>query len=266
MKKAKTIRDAFADGKAFIPFITAGDPDLESTKRFILAMEEAGADLIEIGIPFSDPIAEGIVIQEADIRALASGTTTDKIFEMVREIREQTDMPLVFMGYLNPVFHYGYERFFTKCQEVGISGVIIPDLPFEEKGECADIAASHGVDVISMIAPTSEARIGAIASEAKGFLYVVSSMGVTGVRSEIKTDLQSILTAIRKVTDLPVGIGFGINTPEQAARMAELADAVIVGSAIVRLIAEHGPESAPFISKYVRTMKDAISSNPSNRV
>ena len=242
MKKAKTIRDAFADGKAFIPFITAGDPDLESTKKFVLAMEKAGADLVEIGIPFSDPIAEGIVIQEADIRALASGTTTDKIFEMVRELREETDMPLVFMGYLNPVFYYGYERFFTRCEEVGISGVIIPDLPFEEKGECADIAAAHGVDVISMIAPTSEYRIGAIASEAKGFLYVVSSMGVTGV-------------------DLPVGIGFGINTPEQAARMAELADAVIVGSAIVRLIAEHGAEAAPYISQYVRTMKDAISSN-----
>ena len=186
MKKAKTIRDAFADGKAFIPFITAGDPDLASTKKFILAMEKAGADLIEIGIPFSDPIAEGIVIQEADIRALASGTTTDKIFDMVRELREETDMPLVFMGYLNPVFYYGYERFFTKCEEVGISGVIIPDLPFEEKDECADIAAAHGVDVISMIAPTSESRIGAIASQARGFLYVVSSMGVTGVRSEIK--------------------------------------------------------------------------------
>lgn len=261
MKKAKTIKDAFAGGKAFIPFITAGDPDLASTKRFILAMEKAGADLIEIGIPFSDPIAEGIVIQEADIRALASGTTTDRIFDMVRELREETDMPLVFMGYLNPVFYYGYERFFTKCEEVGISGVIIPDLPFEEKDECADNAAAHGVDVISMIAPTSESRIGAIASQAKGFLYVVSSMGVTGVRSEIKTDLASILAAIRRAADLPVGIGFGINTPEQAAGMAELADAVIVGSAIVRLIAEHGTESAPYISKYVRTMKDAISSN-----
>ena len=198
------------------------------------------------------------MIQEADIRALASGTTTDKIFEMVRELREETDMPLVFMGYLNPVFYYGYERFFAICEEVGISGVIIPDLPIEEKGECADIAATHGVDVFSMFAPSSEDRIGAIASEAKGFLYVVSSMGVTGVRSEIKTDLGSILAAIRRATDLPVGIGFGINTPNQAARMAELADAVIVGSAIVRLVAEHGTEAAPYISEYVRTMKDAI--------
>ena len=256
--KYKTIKNAFDHGKAFIPFITAGDPDLESTKEFILAMEKAGADLVEIGIPFSDPIAEGIVIQEADIRALASGTTTDKIFEMVAELRRETDMPLVFMGYLNPVFYYGYERFFSRCEDVGISGIIIPDLPFEEKGECSEIAAAHGVDVISMIAPTSEDRIRAIASDARGFLYVVSSMGVTGVRTEIKTDLASILAAIRQATDIPAGIGFGINTPEQAAEMAELADAVIVGSAIVRIIAQHGKEAAPFISEYVGKMKAAI--------
>ncbi|MBE5998577.1 MAG: tryptophan synthase subunit alpha [Eubacteriales bacterium] len=259
MKKVRTIRDAFDHGKAFIPFITAGDPDLESTRRFILAMEEAGADLIEIGIPFSDPIAEGIVIQEADIRALASGTTTDRIFDMVADLRRDTDMPLVFMGYLNPVFYYGYERFFTRCEEVGISGVIIPDLPFEEKGECAETAAAHGVDVISMIAPTSEDRIRMIAGEAKGFLYVVSSMGVTGVRSEIRTDLASIIAAIRQATEVPAGIGFGINTPQQAAEMAQLADAVIVGSAIVRLIAEHGREAEPFIRDYVQSMKKAVS-------
>ena len=266
MKKAKTIRDAFANGKAFIPFITAGDPDLESTRSFILAMEKAGADLIEIGIPFSDPIAEGVVIQEADIRALASGTTTDKIFKMVKELREETDMPLVFMGYLNPVFYYGYERFFARCEEVGISGVIIPDLPFEEKDECVDIAAAHGVAVISMIAPTSEDRIMAIAKEARGFLYVVSSMGVTGVRSEIRTDLKSILTAIRAASDIPAGIGFGINTPEQAAQMAQLADGVIVGSAIVRMIAEHGKDSAPFISEYVKQMKEAKRKSDKKRI
>ena len=190
---ARSIKDAFAGGKAFIAFITAGDPNLAATEEYILEMERAGADLIEIGIPFSDPIAEGVVIQEADLRALKSGTTTDKIFDMVGRLRQKTDMPLVFMGYLNPVFHYGYERFFTRCEECGISGIIIPDLPYEEKGECEAIAAAHGVDVISMIAPTSESRIRAIASEARGFLYVVSSMGVTGVRSEIKTDLASIL-------------------------------------------------------------------------
>ncbi len=256
--KYKTIRDAFADGKAFIPFITAGDPGIEKTKEFILEMEKAGADLVEIGIPFSDPIAEGIVIQEADIRALNAGTTTDQIFEMVAQLREQTDMPLVFMGYLNPVFHYGYDRFFANCQKVGISGIIIPDLPYEEKNECAQIAASYGVEVISMIAPTSEARIQMIAKEATGFIYVVSSMGVTGVRSEIRTDLGSIISAVKEVTDTPAAIGFGINTPEQAAKMAQIADGVIVGSAIVRIIAEHGEDAAPYIYEYVKSMKDAI--------
>ncbi len=255
---SKTIRDAFNNGKAFVAFITAGDPNLEKTEEYILAMEKAGADLIEIGIPFSDPIAEGIVIQEADLRSLKAGTTTDKIFDMVADLRTKTDMPLVFMGYLNPIFYYGYERFFTKCEELGISGVIIPDMPYEEKGECVDIAAAHGVDVVSMIAPTSEERIRTIASEARGFLYVVSSMGVTGVRSEIKTDLGSIMQAIKEVTDVPAAVGFGINTPEQAAEISKVADGVIVGSAIVRIIEKYGEDAAPYISDYVKKMKDAI--------
>ncbi len=255
---SKTLKDVFSNGKAFIAFITAGDPNLAKTEEYILEMEKAGADLVEIGIPFSDPIAEGIVIQEADIRALSAGTTTDKIFDMVADLRTKTDMPLVFMGYLNPVFHYGYERFFTKCEELGISGVIIPDMPYEEKGECVEIAAAHGVDVVSMIAPTSEERIQTIASEAKGFIYVVSSMGVTGVRSEIKTDLASILTSIKEVTEVPAAVGFGINTPEQAAKIAQISDGVIVGSAIVRLIEKHGENAAPYIYEYVKSMKDAI--------
>lgn len=258
MSKVRTVRNAFDHGKAFIPFITAGDPSLEKTEEFILAMEKAGADLVEVGIPFSDPIAEGIVIQEADIRALSGGTTPDQIFEMLRDLRTKTDMPLVFMGYLNPVFHYGYEAFFARCEEVGISGIIIPDLPYEEKGECAPIAAAHGVDVISMIAPTSEERIRTIASDAKGFIYVVSSMGVTGVRSNITTDLDTILAHIKAVTDIPAAIGFGINTPEQAKKMASIADGVIVGSAIVRLVAKYGGDATPYIEDYVRSMKDAI--------
>lgn len=258
MSKVRTVRNAFDHGKAFIPFITAGDPSLEKTEEFILAMEKAGADLVEVGIPFSDPIAEGVVIQEADIRALSGGTTPDQIFEMLRDLRTKTDMPLVFMGYLNPVFHYGYEAFFARCEEVGISGIIIPDLPYEEKGECAPIAAAHGVDVISMIAPTSEERIRTIASDAKGFIYVVSSMGVTGVRSNITTDLDTILAHIKAVTDIPAAIGFGINTPEQATKMASIADGVIVGSAIVRLVAKYGGDATPYIEDYVRSMKDAI--------
>lgn len=252
------IAEAFNHGKAFIPFLTAGDPNLEKTEEFILEMERSGADLIEIGIPFSDPIAEGIVIQEADIRALASGTTTDKIFDMVATVRPQVRIPLVFMTYLNPVFHYGYERFFSRCQEAGIDGIIIPDLPFEEKGELDDIAAAHGVDLISMIAPTSEERIQKIAAEAKGFLYVVSSMGVTGVRSEITTNLGAILENIRKATDVPACVGFGINTPEQAAEIASIADGVIVGSAIVRLAEQYGGHAAEHIGAYVRKMKESV--------
>ena len=255
---ARTIKDAFKGGKAFVAFITAGDPNLDKTEEYILEMERAGADLIEIGIPFSDPIAEGVVIQEADLRALQSGTTTDGIFDMVEKLRRKTDMPLVFMGYLNPVFHYGYERFFARCKECGISGIIIPDLPYEEKGECEEIAAKYGVDVISMIAPTSAARIRAIASEARGFLYVVSSMGVTGIRSEIKTDLSSILAAVREASDIPAAVGFGINTPEQAAKVAQIADGVIVGSAIVKIIARYGSEAGPYIYDYVKSMKEAI--------
>ena len=241
---SKTIKNAFDHGKAFIAFITAGDPDLESTKRFILEMERAGADLIEIGIPFSDPIAEGIVIQEADIRALKAGTTTDRIFDMVAELRKETDMPLAFMGYLNPVFYYGYDRFFSRCRDVGVSGVIIPDLPYEEKGECSKVAASYGVDVVSLVAPTSKERIRTIA--------------VTGMRSEITTDIASMMHEIREASDVPAAIGFGINTPEQAAEMARLADGVIVGSAIVKIAAQYGAEAAPHIYEYVKKMKDAI--------
>ena len=255
---ARTIKDAFTGGKAFIPFITAGDPNLEKTAEFILEMERAGADLIEIGIPFSDPIAEGVVIQEADLRALQSGTTTDGIFDMVEKLRQKTDMPLVFMGYLNPVFHYGYDRFFKRCRECGISGIIIPDLPYEEKGECDGIASKYGVDVISMIAPTSASRIRSIASEAKGFLYVVSSMGVTGVRSEIKTDLVSILSSVREASDVPAAVGFGINAPEQAAKVAKIADGVIVGSAIVKIVARYGDQAGPYIYEYVKSMKEAV--------
>ena len=252
------IRQAFQNGKAFIPFITAGDPTIADTERFILEMEQAGADLIEIGIPFSDPIAEGIVIQEADIRALASGTTVDSVFELAERLRKQTQIPLVFMTYLNPVYFYGYDRFFARCGEIGIDGIIIPDLPFEEKGDVDEAASRYGVDLISMIAPTSEERIRAIAKEAKGFLYVVSSMGVTGMRSEINTDLGTMVESIRAVSDVPAAIGFGINTPEQAAKMAGLADGVIVGSAIVKIVEQHGADAAPALAGYVKSMKDAI--------
>lgn len=246
--------------KAFIAFLTAGDPSPDCTVDFILEMERAGADLIEIGIPFSDPTAEGVVIQEANIRALKGGMTTDGAFEIVRRVREKSRIPLAFMTYANPVFHYGYDRFFARCEDLGVSAVIIPDMPFEEKQEMEEPAGRHNVAVISMIAPTSESRIQTIASQARGFIYVVSSMGVTGVRSEIRTDLGAIVESIRKVTDVPCAIGFGISTPEQAKKMAAVSDGAIVGSAIVKIIAKYGAEAAPELYRYVKDMKEAVGS------
>lgn len=250
---------AFNGHKAFIPFVTAGDPDLETTENLALEMAEAGADLIELGIPFSDPVAEGIVIQQADERALASGTTTDKIFDMVRRLRQKTDVPLAFMTYLNPVYVYGAERFLKNCAECGIDALIVPDLPFEERGELLPFCEESDVRLISLIAPTSEERINMIASEARGFVYCVSSLGVTGVRSNITTDLGAMVKRIKAAKDIPCAIGFGISTPAQARAMAAVADGVIVGSAIVKLVAEHGRDSIGPVGGYVGQMKAAIS-------
>lgn len=252
------VSDVFQNGKAFIPFVTAGDPDLATTEQLIPAMAEAGADLIEIGIPFSDPIAEGIVIQEADMRALASGTTTDRIFDIVKRIRKKMDTPLAFMTYINPIFVYGAERFLSRCKDCGIDALIVPDLPFEEKQELLPYCKSFGIDLISLIAPTSKERITAIAKEAEGFVYCVSSMGVTGVRQEITTDIGEMVSLVKKAKDIPCAIGFGISTPEQAKKMAASADGVIVGSAIVRMIAQHGKDCVGPVCRYVKEMKDAI--------
>lgn len=252
------IREAFKNGKAFIPFITCGDPDLETTGKAVRAAVENGADLIELGIPFSDPTAEGPVIQGANIRALAAGTTTDKIFDFVRELRKDVHVPMVFMTYVNVVFSYGAERFMSACSEIGIDGIILPDLPFEEKGEFSDVCRKYGIDLISLIAPTSCERIAVIAKEAEGFIYLVSSLGVTGTRSEIKTDMQAIADTVREYTDVPCAVGFGISTPEQAADMAAKSDGVIVGSAIIKLLEKYGREAAPYVGEYVKSMKDAI--------
>lgn len=252
------ISRAFENGKAFIGFVTAGDPDLETSEKIMLKMAEAGCDLIEIGIPFSDPIAEGPVIQEANLRSLSQGTTTDKVFELTERVSKQIDIPLVYMTYLNVLFKYGYDNFLEKAVKSGISGVIIPDLPFEEKQELQSVAEKYGIDVISLIAPTSENRIKMIASNSRGFIYTVSSLGVTGTRSEITTDLDTITKHIKDVTDVPVAIGFGINTPEQAKKYADIADGVIVGSAIVKIIAKYGKNAPDEVYKYVKSMKDAI--------
>lgn len=252
------INTAFANGKAFIPFVTCGDPDLETTAAVVREMAAAGADLIELGIPFSDPTAEGPVIQGANIRALAGGVTTDRIFNLVRDLRQDVSVPFVFMTYANVVFSYGAERFIRTCQDIGIDGLILPDLPFEEKEEFLAICHAHEVDLISMIAPTSKDRIAMIAREAEGFLYIVSSMGVTGTRRAITTDVGAIVEIVRQHTDLPCAIGFGISTPEQAQHMAQYADGVIVGSAIVKIVERYGRDAAPHVGDYVRDMKTAI--------
>ena len=254
------IEKAFKDGKAFIPFITCGDPTLEVTEQIVYAMERAGADLIELGIPFSDPTAEGPVIMEANLRALEGGVTTDKVFDMVTKIRKNTQIPMVFMTYANVVFSYGTERFIKKASELGMDGIILPDIPYEEKEEFETVCVQYGMDFISMIAPTSHDRIRMIAKDAKGFLYCVSSLGVTGARSEIKTDIGNMIELVREVSDVPCAVGFGISTPEQAKHMAEISDGAIVGSAIVRLCGEHGKECVPYIEDYVRSMKNGVRS------
>lgn len=252
------IRKAFEHDKAFIPFITCGDPDLETTYKSVKAAIENGADLIELGIPFSDPTAEGPVIQGANLRALSGGVTTDKIFDLVKRLRGETDIPMVFMTYANVVFSYGSGRFISICGDIGIDGLIIPDLPYEEKDEFLPYCREYGVALISLIAPTSGDRVAMIAKEAEGFIYVVSSLGVTGTRSSIETDLSSIVDIIRENTDVPCAIGFGISTPAQAHDMAALADGAIVGSAIIKLLEQYGKDAPEYIGAYVKSMKEAL--------
>lgn len=252
------IQNAFENKKAFIAFVTGGDPDLSVTEQLIYTMEEAGADLIEIGIPFSDPIAEGEVIQTANERALAAGCTTDKLFDLVERVRKTVQIPLAFMTYINPIFTYGKVRFIKRCKEVGIDAVIVPDLPYEEKDELDELCQAYQVDLISLVAPTSNDRIRMIAKEARGFLYCVSSLGVTGVRTEIKTDIKSMVSLAKEVTDIPCAIGFGISNPETAAIMAKESDGVIVGSAIVKLVGKYGKDSIPYVHDFVKSMKEAI--------
>jgi len=252
------IQTAFANGKAFIPFITCGDPDLKTTAAVVRAAVANGADLVELGIPFSDPTAEGVVIQAANLRALQGGVTTDKVFDLVRDLRGDVKVPMVFMTYANVIFSYGADKFIATCADVGIDGLILPDLPFEEKGEFLPCCRKYGVDLISLIAPTSENRIAMIAREAEGFVYIVSSLGVTGVRSEIKTDLTSIVAAVRANAKIPCAVGFGISTPAQAKQMATLSDGAIVGSAIIKILAKYGEDAPKFVGEYVKSMKDAL--------
>ena len=252
------IAAAFDHGKAFVAFITCGDPDLETTGRAVRAAVANGADLIELGIPFSDPTAEGPVIQEANLRALKAGTTTDRIFDFVQELRRDVTVPMVFMTYANVIFSYGAEKFISTCEKIGIDGLILPDLPFEEKEEFLPLCRKYHVDLVSLIAPTSENRVAMIAREAEGFIYLVSSLGVTGTRSEITTDLKPIIRTIRENAKVPVAIGFGISQPEQAKAMAAISDGAIVGSAIEKILAQYGKDAPEHIGVYVNSMKKAV--------
>jgi len=253
------IQKAFDEHKKlFIGFVTAGDPNLEVTKEIVLEMVRAGAGIVELGIPFSDPVAEGEVIQRADVRALAAGTTTDKIFALVKELRQEVEVPLVFLTYANPIFTYGCEKFFAQCAEAGVDGVIVPDIPFEERDELLPFSKPHGVEIISLIAPTSRDRIKMIAQKAEGYVYLVSSLGVTGVRKNITTDIPAIVSEIRKVTKVPVAVGFGIAEPAQAKAMAKVSDGAIVGSAIVKIVEKYGKDASQHVYDYVKRMVEAV--------
>lgn len=248
----------FKDQKAFISFVVAGDPTFDATVDYVVALAEAGCDLVEIGIPFSDPVADGPEIQAADLRAFKQDMTTARVFELVAAIRQKTTVPLAFLTYANIVFKYGYEAFARQCQQLDVGGLIVPDLPLEESSELRPTLDRYGIALVPLIAPTSDpARIAAIAKQAQGFIYVVSSLGVTGMRQRITTDITSLVAQIRAVTKIPIAIGFGINRPEQARHMAKLADGVIVGSAIVHIIAEQQAVEAR-LTDYTHAIKTAI--------
>lgn len=246
------------DTKSLIVFFTAGDPNLDKTKEYILTAEKAGADVVEIGIPFSDPLAEGPVIQEANIRAMSRNIKVDDVFAMIEEVRKETDIPLVFLTYMNPVFFYGYDAFFKQCKKVGIDGIIMPDLPFESHTEIKDYTTNYDVKLISLIAPTSKERIKAIASKSEGFVYAVSSLGVTGVRQEITTDIESLVSEIKKYTKTKVAVGFGISRPDQVKEYSAYADGCIVGSAIVKLVEKHKSNANTYLEEYISELKQAM--------
>lgn len=245
--------------KALIPFITAGDGGYACTETAVLEMARNGADLIELGVPFSDPIAEGPTIQRASERALQSGTTLQGIFGLVRRLREKTNIPLLLMMYLNTIFCYGTDRFFAMCQECGIDGVIVPDIPYEEKDEIQGSADRYGIHNISLVTPASRERIQMIASDATGFLYCVSSNGVTGVRSGFATDFSAFFAEIYRYAKVPCAVGFGISGPETAKAMSAYCDGVIVGSAVVRLVEQYGGEAAPAaIGDFIHSIRKAL--------
>ena len=252
------ITQAFANNKAFIPFITCGDPDLTTTHKLVKAAVDNGADIIQLGIPFSDPTAEGLAIQAANLRALKKKITTDDVFNLVQTMRQDISAPFILTTYANAVFSYGIESFFERCAQVGAEGVLIADVPYEEKDEFEGLALKHGVELISLVSPTSEHRIAKIAKEARGFVYIISSLGNNKSRDELLSDIRHMVKLVREHTDLPCAVGIGISTPEQAKDVAAISDGAVVGSAILNVIAQYGKEAAPHVGSLVKSMKDAV--------
>lgn len=244
--------------KALITFVTAGDPDIRTTKNCVLEMFDNGASIVELGVPFSDPIAEGPTIQKSSLRSLTGGTNLDKIFSLVEELRKETDKPILLMMYVNTIFKYGTEKFFSLCKEKQIDGVIIPDLPFEERDEIKIFAEKYGIYNIFLVAPTSHERVKMIADESNGFLYVVSSLGVTGTRNEISTDFNSLLAPIKDGRHCPCCIGFGISNGEQARKMVSYCDGAIIGSAVVRIMEKYGTESPAYVGDFVKSVREEM--------
>ncbi|MCL2576857.1 MAG: tryptophan synthase subunit alpha [Defluviitaleaceae bacterium] len=252
------IEDAFSGKKALITFIMGGDPDIQTTEKLILAMSEAGVDIFEIGIPFSDPAADGPIIQAASVRALGKGCTADDLFSMVKRLREKITKPIVFLTYANSIFAYGKERFMERCRNSGIDGVVVPDIPHEEKDELSGVCEKYGITQIALVAPTSKERVEKIALGAEGFIYCVSTLGVTGIRDEVRTNITETISKVRSVSQIPCAVGFGISTPEQARDMAAVSDGAIIGSAIVKIIGEYGYDSVEPVKQYVARVRDAI--------
>lgn len=257
-KKFKTLEEK--DETALITFISAGVPDLFTTKELIIEMEDKGVDIVEIGIPNSRPIADGPVIAEASRRALENGVKISKIMSMVEELREETEIPLVYLVYFNSVFAYGIDRFAAKCKEIGIDGILIPDLPIEERGEILEACQGNDVYLIPLVTPSSEDRIEEITKDANGFVYCVAVKGVTGTRSTINENIGEYMSKVSKYTDLPKAIGFGISTPEMAKSYKDFAEGVIVGSAIVKKMLEKKPEQEVIkdVGEFVYSLKQAI--------
>lgn len=252
------IKEAFKDGKALIGFLTAGVPSAEDTLRYMEDLETAGADLIEIGVPFSDPVADGAVIMEADVQALKNKVHLPQVMEIVKAFRKQSETPLVFLSYYNPIFNYGVKKFFEKAKAIGLDGVAIPDLPYEEQMEIRPFADTYGIDIIQIIGPASEERICQNVRNATGFVYIVSSVESANRKTDMKRNLADIISVIRKTTDTPIVVGLDGHHPEELQKMKEMADGITTGSIVVDMINKNGKKAGKLVQKYMKKLKISI--------